>query len=77
MTIWPPAVLRAHAQRKSELEARARAAEQEKNLSGQRLEQVRREITGPLHAAGKRNRFADMIRSSLMEGYERLCLRTS
>ena len=69
--IWPPAVLREHAQRKAALDARAADAAGEKRLSGERLEQIRRDVIDPLHAAGKRNRFADMIRNSLLEGYER------
>jgi hypothetical protein len=71
MRIWPPALLREHAARKAELDARVQAAEKEKRLSGARLEGVRREVTGPLHAKGRHNQFAAMIRNSLMEGYER------
>ena len=71
MRIWPPAVLRDRAARRAELEARADAAGQERNLSGERLERAQREVIGPLEAAGQRNQFAEMIRRSLLEGYER------
>lgn len=69
--IWPPAVLRERAARLAELRARAEAAEQEKNLSGKRLEHAQRDVINPLREAGRRNQFADMIRSSLLEGHER------
>ena len=71
MKIWPPAVLRDRAARLAELEARAHAAGQERDLSGQRLERAQREVIEPLRAAGERNRFAEMICKSLLEGYER------
>lgn len=71
MRIWPPAVLREHAARRAELDARAHAAGQERELSGQRLEQAQRDVIGPLQAAGQRNRFAEMIARSLLEGHEK------
>ena len=71
MKIWPPAVLRERAARLAELEARAHAAGQERDLSGQRLKRAQREAIEPLQAAGERNQFAHMICKSLLEGYER------
>jgi hypothetical protein len=69
--IWPPAVLRAHAERRAELDARAAAANGEKDLSRERLETMCRDVAGPIQEFGRRNQFADLIRKSLLEGYKR------
>jgi len=69
--LWPPAVLRGHARRRADLDARARDAGCERERSRERLEAVRRDVVEPLAEAGRRNRFADMIRLSLLEGHEK------
>ena len=69
MKIWPPAMLREHRRRAAVLDDRVSAASQEKARSQERLERVRAEVTGPLLEAGRRNRFADMIRQGLLEGH--------
>jgi hypothetical protein len=56
-------------QRHKDLTERARAARAEAELSQRRLESVRRNVTGPLQKAGERNRFAEVIRLSLLEGH--------
>jgi hypothetical protein len=58
-------------QRHKDLARRAAAAREEAELSQRRLESVRRNVTGPLKRAGDRNRFAEVIRSTLLEGHHR------
>lgn len=51
------------------LDERVAAARGEAELSRQRLESVREHVTRPLREAAGRNRFAEMIARSLMEGH--------
>jgi hypothetical protein len=69
MRIWPPALLSGHARRRAELDARATEAGQEKARSRERAQRVQREVVEPLLEAGRQNRFAEMIRASLLQGY--------
>lgn len=62
--------------RRGELDARvedatrrAEAAREEAELSRARHEQVVEDIITPLRQAGERNRFADLLRQSLAQGY--------
>ena len=51
--------------------ARAAEAAEEARLSQVRHDAVKDRIVGPLREAGNRNRFADMLRASIAEGYGR------
>lgn len=55
--------------RRRHREARLEEARAEHQLSRARLAHVREHIVEPLRRAGERNQFADMIRTSLMEGH--------
>jgi hypothetical protein len=52
-------------------DAKAAAARQEVQVSRDRLERIRADVIQPLREAGEHNRFAEMIRQSLMEGHGR------
>ena len=68
MRIWT--VLRDRREHNARLDARAREAEREKDVSRERLERVRSDVTGPIQEFGRGNQFAELIRESLLDGYE-------
>jgi hypothetical protein len=68
--IWPPPVMRGHAARRAAQEARVRAAEEERHAARERLVRIRHDVDQIL-AAGRRNRFAEIIGNGLREGNEK------
>jgi hypothetical protein len=50
---------------------RSDEAAREVELSRWRLDETRRKVVEPLRAAGDRNQFADLIRTSLINGHRR------
>ena len=50
----------------AELKARAEQAAAEKEAAAARLEETHKEVVRPLRDAAKHNRFADMLRDSLL-----------
>lgn len=68
-------IFRLHLRRHADLDARVAQAEKradeaagEARLSQARHEAVVEQVVRPLRKAGERNRFADMIRQSLIDG---------
>jgi hypothetical protein len=57
--------------KRRDLDARVKSAEAEKKLSEARLANVRENIIEPLQETASRNHFADLLRSSIFEGYGR------
>ena len=55
--------------RKRKYADRKEAAEREVRVSRTRLEVTRREVAEPLAGTGRHNKFAEMIRSSVIDGY--------
>ena len=53
---------------KRELDERISQAQQAAEESRRRLDEVREQVVRPLRSAADHNRFADMIRASLLEG---------
>lgn len=50
---------------------RVKAAEQEVRVSRKRLEQTTKDVVEPLREAKRHNQFAQIIRASLINGYQR------